>query len=508
MKTFIFIAFLTLGLAWDCGGARALIKSTVKLNHLNMLRNSTTAPIRIHYEYIDFDLGSETLNEYFKETLMTAADSFFKHTMKVRSVIGNLSLHEAECEVIVPEEHLRYGIPNADMVIYVTSSNLPNESYIAYAAPCELDAGFRDMPIMGMVNINSPYFEEGTFASHYSTVVHELYHVFGFNSGLYPYWKKPDGSAYGEDEVTENITIRGASKTILKTPNILEQARVNFDCATIQGVELEDHGGEGTAGSHWDMRIMYNDYMMGKDIEDPIYSSITLALLKDTGWFEVDYTYTTNIMFGYKSGCDFIDKPCMSNGKSNFPELFCDDINPKNLHCDPFHIWKSSCSIYKFTEVPEAYQYYLARSWGGDPYADYCVTFAPHSDGNCRSANSTKVYKLLGTKETVSPSSRCFESTLTTGNKLMSYAACYQVLRCMEFGAYVLVDKETVLCPFTGGKFTVKGFLGYINCPSSRILCENFPCIDGCSGRGQCVNGKCICDEGFGGSSCFSRISG
>lgn len=46
---------------------------------------------------------------------------------------------------------------------------------------------------------------------------------------------------------------------------------------------------------------------------------------------------------------------------------------------------------------------------------------------------------------------------------------------------------------------------GYIICPKAFEFCRLFgdlSCPDGCSGRGMCRKGECICDPGFKGESC------
>jgi hypothetical protein len=32
--------------------------------------------------------------------------------------------------------------------------------------------------------------------------------------------------------------------------------RNHYNCSTLNGVELEDYGGGGTAGAHWEQRVM------------------------------------------------------------------------------------------------------------------------------------------------------------------------------------------------------------------------------------------------------------
>jgi leishmanolysin len=481
-----------------------MVKHGARHERALLSRSSSFSKIRIHFEYIDFDLGTTKLNDYFKTTLMGAANSFFTNTIKTYSVQGNIIVDETSCDVVdIPSSHQKTGVADTDLVVYVSSISEETEGYIAYAGPCTQDTKNRGMPTSGILVINKPYFVDSDFASHYSTVTHEMYHIFGFNSGLYDYWTKPDGSSYSE--VTSKVTIRGASKLILKTPNVIAKAKEAFGCSTIQGIELEEYGGEGTAGSHWDMRIMYNDFMMGKDIENPIYSTITLALLKDSGWYDVDYTYVTQPMFGNGAGCDFFDKKCVSNGKSNFPSLFCDDPD-LDLTCDTFALRKSKCYIGQYdSNLPSAFQYFSNKKVGGDSYCDYCPTFRPYSDGDCRSSS---VYMEDNTSEKSGANSRCFQSTLSTKSTLTQYAACYEVLSCSSTGAIVQVGTNKVTCPFTGGSFSVTGFKGKLTCPSSKVLCKNIPCPDGCSGRGKCVDGVCKCDSGYSGTNCLTVSSG
>ena len=57
-------------------------------------------------------------------------------------------------------------------------------------------------------------------------------------------------------------------------------------------VLLEDNGGSGTAGSHWDERYLFNEYMTVV-AWSPLQKTtkFTLSLLEDTGWYLVDYDY-------------------------------------------------------------------------------------------------------------------------------------------------------------------------------------------------------------------------
>ena len=65
--------------------------------------------------------------------------------------------------------------------------------------------------------------------------------------------------------------------------------------------------------------------------------------------------------------------------------------------------------------------------------------------------------------------------------------------------SYAAIEFE---CPFTGGPVTPTGWDGQIDCPASTILCDEVPCMNFCHGLGNCVNSRCVCDEGWGGVDC------
>lgn len=43
---------------------------------------------------------------------------------------------------------------------------------------------------------------------------------------------------------------------MMVTPRVIEEARRHFNCNKLEGAELEDQGGEGTALTHWEKRIL------------------------------------------------------------------------------------------------------------------------------------------------------------------------------------------------------------------------------------------------------------
>ena len=63
---------------------------------------------------------------------------------------------------------------------------------------------------------------------------------------------------------SDQAFIRGKKRQVLKTPKILETARNYFNCPTIDGVEIENEGGSGSAGAHWERAILHNEQMTVK----------------------------------------------------------------------------------------------------------------------------------------------------------------------------------------------------------------------------------------------------
>ena len=113
---------------------------------------------------------------------------------------------------------------------------------------------------------------------------------------------------YQDYELIQTISIRGTNKTYLITPNVAIMSQQAFGCNSLIGMELEDQGGNGIAGNHWEERIMFNDYLTADVWENALYSTITLAMFIDTGWYNVNYTTAQVPIFGRNDGCNFFQE--------------------------------------------------------------------------------------------------------------------------------------------------------------------------------------------------------
>ena len=273
------------------------------------------------------------------------------------------------------------GFSNADVVLFVTgiSTSLcagEDSDTLAYATPWQTDQ--YDRPVFGQINLCP-----GEFTNFYAAaqaaggspldatniVMHEIVHVLGFSSSLWPLFRWKDAarspqtprdalypfqpasqylvplvksaSSAGCTSAWEPsiatlawVTERGMSCSAstpadqgacvvrFVTPAAAAAAAVFFACPGIPGFELEnwDTSPCQAAGSHWEMRVGSADMMT------PFWTGAsqgftlaTLSVLDDSGWYAANFSaaapsfYTST--FAYKQGCALArDATCITGG--------------------------------------------------------------------------------------------------------------------------------------------------------------------------------------------------
>jgi hypothetical protein len=473
-------------------------------------RTGLISPIRIHIEYGALNL-SPTLEAYFKTEVMPYALNWFTKTLSVNPVQGKFALPSGTCNLAtIPSSLISPGV-DADYVLFVYGNNYPTEGFAARAGACLIDPQYRNQVVAGSFELNTYYYDLAyTLEQHIGLVIHELTHALGFASNLYPLYTKDDGTSYAASEVTGTDVKRGKSVSMITLPKVVAEGQAAYACASLTGIELEDAGGAGTAGSHWEKRILYNEYMVG-DIgpTEKVFSRITLALFDSTGWYQVDYSHSNNLLWGAGEGCSFLDQKCVISGVAQFPE-FCDDSASK---CTFNHMHGGYCSIVSYSSaLPLYFQYFASPNVGGvDFLADYCPYVDRYSNRNCRDLGTQPNLVIDAYGEEVCLDCRCVEGTFLKDNYVANdsiHASCVRVQSCDSTKATLKVGDATVDCPFTGGVVTIPGFQGTLTCPDSDVLCAEFQCANFCSGAGICQSdGTCNCDEGFFGFDCHNMCS-
>jgi len=405
-----------------------------------------------------------------------------------------------------------------DLVIIVKFGNKTDmgESTLATAGAYYLDND-DGHPLIGLAKINRDVNYTKIKSKEYfqSIIIHEFTHILGFSN-------------YYFIEIFNNIYSQkdkyGILRYYINSTKVVNTARKYFNCSQIEGVELEEYGGEGTAGSHWEGRILLGDYMNGVIYpEEQVISEFTLALLEDSGYYKANY-YTGGLMrFGKHKGCNFVFNKCINEGKVDpkFKNEFFLQVYAENNYYD------TSCSsgrqsrtyhylLQFFEDIPEEFQYYSKANIGGYSSADYCpVSLGEVSDesknryylGHCSDKKGSNVYghnivyKNEGKKyhfesgnisnktgEVLFGNSFCaLSSLIKTNTNFFSdifRAICYPMF-CSEKSLTILVFDNYIVCPRSGGKITALGFDGYLICPDYNLICSGtvlcndmFDCVD------------------------------
>jgi leishmanolysin len=128
-------------------------------------------------------------------------------------------------------------------------------------------------------------------------------------------------------------------------------------------------------------------------ISDPSYSELTFALMEDSGWYEVDWSWAEPMNWGADAGCNFIEQKCVVSDSPNFG-VFCNLLEPANAKtqlCDYNHLHVGYCDLTTTnTPYPADFQYFTNPKQGSlDELIDYCPSVIPYSNKNCRNSGST-----------------------------------------------------------------------------------------------------------------------
>jgi hypothetical protein len=70
-------------------------------------------------------------------------------------------------------------------------------------------------------------------------------------------------------------------------PEVLNFARTFYNCPTLEGVPLENQGGSGSAGSHWEKAFLPKEFL-NPTVENPaMISMFTINYLVATNYYRV-----------------------------------------------------------------------------------------------------------------------------------------------------------------------------------------------------------------------------
>ena len=90
----------------------------------------------------------------------------------------------------------------------------------------------------------------------------------------------------------------------------------NFIGPSIVSIPLENNGRKNTKGNHFEKVLFGNAMMTSETSKATIISVFSLALLKDSGFYEVDMFQAEEFYWGKNAGCNFVTYFC--NGKFDY----------------------------------------------------------------------------------------------------------------------------------------------------------------------------------------------
>jgi len=492
MKTktlYYLILFLNFSFLFSFKCGHDKIKKPPKRLNDSFIINDTTRKLDDSYHSISFFVDYTQMNydaygtSEYRNFIKKSIDStikVFSELIKVKRT-GNLSIkNPLRCSQKITKYHssITTGIDYDIVLVPIIDPNL-EDGVDAAASSCFLGSDYR--PIMGYVLLNQNYSYKKTNAQQFLTMLllHEITHVLVFSDDLYSYFQ------YSDATITK--TINGIKRTLIQTPKVLSVASQHFGCSSITGIELENQGGEGSAGSHWEARVMLGDYMISTDYPEIVISDISLALFEDSGWYQVNY-YTGGLFrFGKGQGCEFLESACVSSGESNFEWDFC-DVSYENK-CTSNNLNRGYCYLRNYSYISSSYQYFSNSRLGGWEIVDYCpvtMTYSSSSyffSGSCINGeiNSYEIYYPSSFGFNISDSSICIQSSLINSNdKSLSIYEGYERAMCHKIECNfedktINVDiGETIIeCPTNGGYIEVDGYNGTIRCPPFNRVCTS-----------------------------------
>lgn len=361
-----------------------------------------------------------------------------------------------------------------DLYITIVPENDPSTDYFAAAAPCYLSP--RDgRPTIGAYILNFAFLETSYLNEYlyFSTFAHEFTHILGFSDNLFPKFVKP-GTTTKRTDVVGQVTISGEQFNAITMPEVVNYARSFFGCSNIPGVPLENNGGAGSAGSHWEKLFLPQEYM-NPTVENPgILSEFTFTFLRATGWYQIDSNAAQRYDWGEKSGCGHFNV-CPQNSEG---------------YCSAAQVSQSVCS----------------SEWTSKGVCSQDRTFS----SGCYVKRSQEHSCLLkgvfkqGATEYYGTDSRCINYVGSGGYTTQ----CHKV-ECSSSGVQITVGTNKITCAANEAGATKNVGLSYqLQCPNFNDFCSEFNarCPEDCNGAGLCTKGKsCFCFTGFSGSSCSTK---
>ena len=361
--------------------------------------------------------------------------------------------------VQVPSDYGHYDT-DADFILFLATDDTGNDGTLAYATACFLEHGTK-RPNVGFAVVNPYYLKPrlGKLENDVATYVHEVLHALVFSSTLWKNFPLVNGKT--------QYFISGGNH-YLRGPKLLQIAREHFDCPSISRIPLEDDGGDGSKGGHWERVVFGNETMVSEDIYTAEFSKMTLALMHDSGWYNIDVAKGDYYTWGKGEGCEIFSR---TGSQANIEET-CDLNN--NFGCDKTFRNKMIC---------------------------HATTFTGNRKIKTRGDSCLKEHPGMRSFEYANENAKCQEFRMD-GKK---YASCQHISCTSDKSSYRVYLKSGTSyvyydCYHENSSATWNGKKFF--CENPAIICGSL-CPKDCLNRGKCLeNGECSCNPFYSGAIC------
>jgi hypothetical protein len=457
-------------------------------DNLRFLEEQPWESIRIHADYHNVDINT-TLTDKQKQDIRDITNKTIRYYEKIIMVkrFKDLLIPNNCSGEIVKGPEISEGV-NADLVIYVKWDEEAGDSTEGYAGACEASVS-DGRPVTGLMAFTPMVKLSDSLTTNWleyavQFTLHEVGHIL-FMSSDYLKEVNPNYIIYKE--------INGIERKLAASPKVLEAAKKHFNCQDVDGVEYENQGGLGTAGEHWEARVMLGDFMVGEAYEEIAISEISLALMEDLGWYKT-HKYTGGLFrFGKNKGCSFLKEKCIDseNEKSKLDE-FC-HTRDEEICTAGRHV-KGVCMIDSSSQnLNQNMAYFRDKKLAGYTNADHCPLAQTYFTEDYLWYSSCRYGKTEKSFEKIGKLSSCFITDIhnqNSGSGASQYAVCYEF--ACDFTNEIIKVKlgvDTVECPRAGGTimFESDSFRGRLACPDYNLICTSNPA---CNDVFDCIDEK------------------
>ncbi|RNE96538.1 leishmanolysin [Trypanosoma rangeli] len=404
------------------------------------------------------------LNQMLPRAIQLHMDRLHVQPEKRPVIVPNFSSETLCSNFEIPSSHHTRGVPGADMVLYAAAAPIQGTT-IAWAVGCSVLPSGR--PAVGVINFGPYSVTDSEFGVRIAA--HEIAHTLGFEMRF-----------FDARNMTQTIPeVRGKENVVVvSSPKTLEKTRAHFNCTSAPGMELEDEGGGSTVSSHWKRRNVKDELMAGLPGAG-YYTALTMAVFEDMGFYRAQWSMAEQMPWGNNSGCELLTEKCLTNGTTQYPEMFCDSTFylPE---CTSDHFAVGRCSIYGYNSpLPAQFQYFTDPRVGGllGDLMDYCPYIKEQEHTGCIDGDADV---MRGSR--IGLVSRCLKTDGLRDSVGLIGDVCAEV-SCSNDTVSVryLADDTWHACP-EGGTITPTGPVfkgGNIVCPRRIEVCYAYESGDG-----------------------------